>query len=58
MLVLEGLEGLRTFQLQLLQHYWLGHRLLNPRGNNNLQIGVIEKEKYTPTPNPGEQQQV
>ena len=27
-LVLEGLVGLhRTFQLQLLQHYWLGHRL-------------------------------
>ena len=27
-LVLEGLEGLhRTVQLQLLQHYWLGHRL-------------------------------
>ena len=28
MLVLEGLVGLhRTVQLQLLQHYWLGHRL-------------------------------
>ena len=28
MLVLEGLVGLhRTIQLQLLQHYWLGHRL-------------------------------
>ena len=28
MLVLEGLIGLhRTIQLQLLQHYWLGHRL-------------------------------
>ena len=28
MLVLEGLEGLhRTIQLQLLQHYQLGHRL-------------------------------
>ena len=28
MLVLEGLTGLhRTVQLQLLQHYWLGHRL-------------------------------
>ena len=27
-LVLKGLVGLhRTFQLQLLQHYWLGHRL-------------------------------
>ena len=27
-LVLEGLGGLhRTVQLQLLQHYWLGHRL-------------------------------
>ena len=27
LLVLEGLVGLhRTFQLQLLQHYWLGHR--------------------------------
>ena len=27
-LVLEGLEGLhRSLQLQLLQHYWLGHRL-------------------------------
>ena len=27
-LVLEGLVGLhRTVQLQLLQHYWLGHRL-------------------------------
>ena len=27
-LVLEGLAGLhRTIQLQLLQHYWLGHRL-------------------------------
>ena len=27
-LVLEGLVGLhRTIQLQLLQHYWLGHRL-------------------------------
>ena len=27
-LVLEGLGGLyRTIQLQLLQHYWLGHRL-------------------------------
>ena len=27
-LVLEGLEGLhRTVQLQLLQHYWSGHRL-------------------------------
>ena len=27
-LVLEGLVGLhRTLQLQLLQHYWLGHRL-------------------------------
>ena len=24
MLVLEGLVGLRTVQLQLLQHYWLG----------------------------------
>ena len=30
MLVLEGLVGLRkTVQLQLLQHYWLGHRLNN-----------------------------
>ena len=28
MLVLKGLAGLhRTIQLQLLQHYWLGHRL-------------------------------
>ena len=28
MLVLEGLVGLhRIFQLQLLQHYWSGHRL-------------------------------
>ena len=28
MLVLEGLSGLhRTIQLQLLQHYWLGHRV-------------------------------
>ena len=28
MLVLEGLVGLhRTIQLQLLQRYWLGHRL-------------------------------
>ena len=28
MLVLEGLVGLhRAIQLQLLQHYWLGHRL-------------------------------
>ena len=28
MLVPEGLVGLhRTIQLQLLQHYWLGHRL-------------------------------
>ena len=28
MLVLKGLAGLhRTVQLQLLQHYWLGHRL-------------------------------
>ena len=28
MLVLEGLVGLHsTIQLQLLQHYWLGHRL-------------------------------
>ena len=28
MLALEGLVGLhRTIQLQLLQHYWLGHRL-------------------------------
>ena len=28
MLVLEGLVGLhRTIQLQLLQHYWLGHKL-------------------------------
>ena len=28
MLVLKGLVGLqRTIQLQLLQHYWLGHRL-------------------------------
>ena len=28
MLVLEGLEGLQsTIQLQLLQHYGLGHRL-------------------------------
>ena len=27
-LILEGLIGLhRTVQLQLLQHYWLGHRL-------------------------------
>ena len=30
-LVLEGLVGLhRTIQLQLLQHYWLGHRLRLP----------------------------
>ena len=30
MLVLKGLVGLhRTVQLQLLQHYWLGHRLDN-----------------------------
>ena len=30
MLVLKGLVGLRkTVQLQLLQHYWLGHRLNN-----------------------------
>ena len=29
MLVLKGLVGLhRTVQLQLLQHYWLGHRLV------------------------------
>ena len=29
MLVLEGLVGLhRTIQLQLLQHYWSGHRLV------------------------------
>ena len=28
MLVIKGLVGLhRTIQLQLLQHYWLGHRL-------------------------------
>ena len=28
MLVLKGLVGLhRTVQLQLVQHYWLGHRL-------------------------------
>ena len=28
MLVLEGIAGLyRTIQLQLLQHYWSGHRL-------------------------------
>ena len=28
MLVLKGLVGLcRTIQLELLQHYWLGHRL-------------------------------
>ena len=28
MLVLKGLVGLhRTVQIQLLQHYWLGHRL-------------------------------
>ena len=28
MLLLKGLVGLhRTIQLQLLQHYWLGHRL-------------------------------
>ena len=28
MLILKGLVGLhRTVQLQLLQHYWLGHRL-------------------------------
>ena len=26
-LVPEGLVGLRTIQLQLLQHYWFGHRL-------------------------------
>ena len=30
-LVLEGLVGLyRTVKLQLLQHYWLGHRLRLP----------------------------
>ena len=30
MLVLKGLVGLhKTVQLQLLQHYWLGHRLAN-----------------------------
>ena len=32
MLILKGLVGLhRTVQLQLLQHYWLGHRLVNPK---------------------------
>ena len=38
MLVLKGLVGLhRTIQLQLLQHYWLGHSLGLPRGYiNNL----------------------
>ena len=31
MLVLEGIVGLlRTVQLQLLQHYWLGHGLEIP----------------------------
>ena len=30
-LILEGLVGLlRTIQLQLLQHYWSGHRLALP----------------------------
>ena len=30
-LVLEGVVGLdRTVELQLLQHYWLGHRLRLP----------------------------
>ena len=30
-LVLEDLVGLhRTVQLQLLQHYWVGHRLILP----------------------------
>ena len=34
MLVLEGLVGLhRTIQLQLLQHYWLGHQLGKARSS-------------------------
>ena len=47
-LVLEGLVGLhRTIQLQLLQHYWLGHRLrllwyrMVCLGNNNRDHSVI-----------------
>ena len=35
MLVLEGLVGLhRTVLLQLLQHYWSGHRLGLPDAKN------------------------
>ena len=38
MLVLRGLVGLhRTVQLQLLQHYWLGHRLAAAAAAESLQ---------------------
>ena len=41
MLVLEGLVGLhRTVQLQLLQNYWLGHRLYHRDMN-----GLLWKQK-------------
>ena len=43
MLVLEGLIGLlRTTQLQLLQHYWLGHRHLD---NCDIEWFVLEMNR-------------
>ena len=45
MLVLEGLVGLhRTIQLQLLQHYWFGHRLgYNLKNNRIISVGFQGK---------------
>ena len=41
-LVLESFVGLhRTIQLQLLQHYWLGHRLSSNAGELGKLIGNI-----------------
>ena len=42
MLILEGLVGLyRTIQLQLLQHYWWGHRL----GYHDIECFALEMNR-------------
>ena len=42
MLILEGLIGLyRTIQLQLLQHYWWGHRL----GYHDIECFALEMNR-------------
>ena len=46
MLVLKDLVGLhRAIQLQLLQHYWLGHRLICPYQYRDIEWFALEPNR-------------